>query len=265
VTTSVDAAADRHRLIVERLDLAGRVEVADLAARLDVAPETIRRDLRLLERQRRLERVHGGAVRRAERPLSPFDGTTPQLPARYAQLAELVVEQLPSRGTIFVGASPLTAAVAEALSRRPPAAATLTVVTTSVDVAVIVSRVESLQVYNVGGRVDASDRGQHGDWALTEIERFRMDLALLPASGLTVDGGVFAPSPLTAATTSAAVRASSAIWLLLEPESFGRAGVVHAANADVVDQVFVPVAPHEQQLKPFRDAAIPVITCGDPA
>lgn len=258
MTTSVDAAADRHRLIVERLDLAGRVEVADLAAHFDVAPETIRRDLRLLERQRRLERVHGGAVRRAERPLSPFDGATPPLPARYAQLAELVVDQLPSRGTIFVGASPLTAAVAEILSRRPPAAGPLTVVTTSVDVAVIVSRVESLQVYNVGGRVDASDRGQHGDWALTEIERFRMDLALLPASGVTLDAGVFAPSPLVAATASTAVRASSAVWLLLESESFGKAGVVHVANIDVVDQVFIAGVPDEHQLRRFRDAAIPV-------
>ena len=56
----VDAAADRHRRIVDRLDADGRVEVGELSGRFGVAQETIRRDLRLLEAQGLLERVHGG-------------------------------------------------------------------------------------------------------------------------------------------------------------------------------------------------------------
>ena len=68
MTTPVEAATERHRLIADRLDAVGRVEVGDLAARLAVAPETIRRDLRLLEQQGQLQRVHGGAVRKAEPP-----------------------------------------------------------------------------------------------------------------------------------------------------------------------------------------------------
>ena len=116
----VDAAADRHRCISDLLDAHGRVEVGDLSVRLDVAPETIRRDLRQLEGQGLLQRVHGGAVRRAERPLSPFDGTTPEHPTLHLRLAELVVERLPVRGTLLIAASPLTWAVAESLSRHPP-------------------------------------------------------------------------------------------------------------------------------------------------
>ena len=53
-TTPVEAATERHRLIADRLAAIGRVEVGDLAARLAVAPETIRRDLRLLEQQGQL-------------------------------------------------------------------------------------------------------------------------------------------------------------------------------------------------------------------
>ena len=72
MTAQVEGAAHRHRHIVDRLEAMGRVEVCDLAERLGVAQETIRRDLRVLEQQGHLQRVHGGAVLRDERPLSPF-------------------------------------------------------------------------------------------------------------------------------------------------------------------------------------------------
>ncbi len=49
MTTQVEAAADRHRHIIDRLDAVGRVEVGTLASSLDVAPETLRRDLRRLD------------------------------------------------------------------------------------------------------------------------------------------------------------------------------------------------------------------------
>ena len=59
----------------------GRVEVGDLAGRLDVAPETIRRDLRQLEGQGLLQRVHGGAVRRSRAPAVPVRRNDTRAPA----------------------------------------------------------------------------------------------------------------------------------------------------------------------------------------
>ncbi|WP_194860663.1 DeoR family transcriptional regulator, partial [Dietzia sp. SYD-A1] len=54
--------SERRRHIAEVLQASGRVTVADLASGLDVSPETIRRDLSLLETEGVLERTHGGAV-----------------------------------------------------------------------------------------------------------------------------------------------------------------------------------------------------------
>ena len=55
-------AEERRAAIAEESRSAGRVRVADLAARFDVAPETIRRDLDVLESEGVLQRVHGGAI-----------------------------------------------------------------------------------------------------------------------------------------------------------------------------------------------------------
>lgn len=56
-----DVAA-RHARIVELARAGGTVSVEALAQELDVTPQTIRKDLTLLERRSLLARVHGGAV-----------------------------------------------------------------------------------------------------------------------------------------------------------------------------------------------------------
>src|ERR1035437_7528640 len=55
-------AEERQQHILDRARAAGRVEVNTLAEALDVTPETVRRDLTILERHGVLRRVHGGAI-----------------------------------------------------------------------------------------------------------------------------------------------------------------------------------------------------------
>src|SRR2546430_11819024 len=58
--SGVQAEERQHQILVSaRAD--GSVDVGKLAAELGVAPETIRRDLRVLERHGLVQRTHGGA------------------------------------------------------------------------------------------------------------------------------------------------------------------------------------------------------------
>ena len=255
----VDAASDRHRRIIDLLDAHGRVKVGDLAARLGVAPETIRRDLRQLEGHGLLQRVHGGAVRRAERPLSPFDWTTPEHPPLHVRLAEVVVEQLPVRGTVLLAASSLTWAVAESLSRRPPTEPGLTVVTTGLDVAVVLSRVRNLHVYNIGGRVEPLHRAQQGNWALDELRRFRVDIAVVSPAGLSIENGIFAATSTAAAITAAEIELAERVWLLMEGADIGHSGVVRVGDVAHVDHLYAAGALDSLQVSAVREAGITVI------
>lgn len=53
---------ERHKYIVDQLEQEKKIIVASLARSLGVTPETIRRDLDILEKEKKLKRVHGGAV-----------------------------------------------------------------------------------------------------------------------------------------------------------------------------------------------------------
>jgi DeoR family fructose operon transcriptional repressor len=258
MTTPVEAATERHRLIADRLDAIGRVEVGDLAARLAVAPETIRRDLRLLEQQGQLQRVHGGAVRKAEPPLSPFDGARTEHPEHQRRLADQLTARLPDVGTVFLGASLLTAAIADALARRGRAASGLTVVTADLDAAVVLSRADTVRVFNVGGTVDQSNRAQHGDWALSELRRFRTDLAVISASGVTTEEGVFAASTVQAAVTAVAIEHATRVWVVTDSSALGHTGFMRVASVHRVQHVYVSGRPEAAAVACFTDAGIEV-------
>ncbi|MEK4028484.1 MULTISPECIES: DeoR/GlpR family DNA-binding transcription regulator [Bacillaceae] len=60
---------ERKRIIVEKVEVKGKVKVADLANEFAVSTETIRRYLEELDRERKLKKVYGGAVKSANSPL----------------------------------------------------------------------------------------------------------------------------------------------------------------------------------------------------
>ena len=141
----------RYRSLVEWLSDEGRVDVVEAAARLGVAQETIRRDLRVLEQQGKVQRVHGGAVPvESAGPVPAVAALTP-VPHSDSLLSKMVWDRLPRTGTILIGAGPLTLALALAIVGSPPKQTGLRIVTNSLDAAIVLSRASKLSVYNVGG------------------------------------------------------------------------------------------------------------------
>ena len=52
---------DRHKLLEEELHTYGSILISTMSQKLDCSEETIRRDLKELEAQNKLKRIHGGA------------------------------------------------------------------------------------------------------------------------------------------------------------------------------------------------------------
>ncbi|MDN5762904.1 MAG: DeoR/GlpR family DNA-binding transcription regulator [Microlunatus sp.] len=261
MTVRPETANDRRRLILDRLDSVGRVEVGDLATWLGVAQETIRRDLTHLEAADSLQRVHGGAIpAETADPLAPFTGAGPEIDDTHRRLGDRIAERLPAHSTVLLAASPLTCAVAESLGRSSEDNG-LTIVTNSLDVAVVVSRVPTIRVYNVGGRVDPTSRAQEGDWALTDLARLRVDLAVLAPSGIHSQQGLFSPSVMSAAISQAEATAAASIWLVAEPPVLGRTGFVRFAGLEQVQGIFTTGSEIDTDTaRRFQELHIDVIT-----
>lgn len=254
----------RHNLILQWLIAEGRVDVVGAANRLGVAQETVRRDLRTLENSGRLQRVHGGALPVDELPFPDF---APVLASDDSQLtfARQVWEHLPRRGTLLLGAGRLTLALAQVITADPPSGSGLTVVTSSLDVAIALAPIQLLSVYNIGGMVSPATRAQEGDWALQELNRLRVDVSLVCPAGITIESGLGQSTPAAAAVSSAEVSCARSVVALAEAEVIGHAAFVQFASLHQIDRLMVSGHPEPAALEPFRDRGLDLTVVGDDA
>ncbi len=242
----------------------GRIDVGDAAARLGVAQETVRRDLRVLESQSKLVRVHGGAVEVEPESLSsPGPGLVPAagsvVVSQDRGLLEALWADLPHAGTLLLGTGRLSLELAHVIVNAPPDE-DLTVVTNSLDVGLVLSRVSRLSVYNIGGTVSPRTRAQEGDWALTELHRVHTDVSVVCPAGISVERGLSQPTPASAAVSQAEVAAGSRVLALVEESALGQPSFVTFAGLDEIDQIVVGGDPSLAAVQQFTERDV---TCTD--
>lgn len=212
-------AAERQREILAQARSSGRVEVNALATELSVTPETIRRDLSALVRAGALQRAHGGAI-----PVERLVGFEPEIRSRTTvlsdekqRIARAALAEIPENGTIFLESGSTPAALAELL----PADQTLTVVTTSLTIALALATRPRLTVLIIGGRVRGRTLAAVDDWALRDLASARVDVAFLGTNGFSAAGGLTTPDVAEAAVKRAALDVGRRTVLLADHSKLG--------------------------------------------
>ena len=251
------AVTTRQARIVGWLSDEGRIDVMDVAGRLGVAQETVRRDLRTLESDGQLQRVHGGAI-----PIEtdPFPGLAP-LPVNNSDdlaLATRLWAELPRTGTLLLGAGRLTLALTTAMTSDPPVRHGLTVVTNSLDAAIAAARISKLAVYNIGGSVSPANRAQEGDWALHELERLHVDISLVCPAGISLERGLGQPTPAAAAVSRAEVACGRTVIALADASYLGAAAFVQFATITEIDRLVLSGRPPAAVVQSFLDRGLDI-------
>jgi DeoR/GlpR family transcriptional regulator of sugar metabolism len=198
-------ADERQRRILARARANGRVEVGDVAAELDVAPETVRRDLKLLDQHGLVRRTHGGAVpvETAGYETGIAYRATSHLPEK-RRIARAAADRLGDAETVFVDEGFTPQLVAEALPTDRP----LTVVTASLPAAAALSNTPSVTVLLLGGRLRGHTLATVDHWVLRMLGEMVIDLAYLGANGISREHGLTTPDPAVGAVKAKAVAVS---------------------------------------------------------
>ncbi|HEU4421779.1 MAG TPA: DeoR/GlpR family DNA-binding transcription regulator [Pilimelia sp.] len=198
-------AEDRQHRILTLARNDGQVDVAKLAANLAVAPETIRRDLRVLEQHGLLRRTHGGAypVETAGFETTLAIRTTRRVPEK-RRIATAAVELIGDAESIFIDEGFGPQLIAEALPTDRP----LTVVTASLGTAAALAESTSTTVLLLGGRVRGRTLATVGHWATAMLNDLVIDLAFVGANGISREHGLTTPDPAVADVKARVMRAA---------------------------------------------------------
>ncbi|AQS69134.1 DeoR/GlpR family DNA-binding transcription regulator [Streptomyces pactum] len=235
-------APERQQEILRLARDGGRVDVVSLAEEFEVTAETIRRDLKALDRAGLIRRVHGGAI-----PAGRLD-FEPDLAEREStaadekdRIAKAALAELPTEGTMILDAGSTVARMAAAL----PPETSLTVVTHSLPIAARLADHPGIQLHLVGGRVRHRTRAAVDAWALRAYGEIRADVLLVAANGFSVEHGLTTPDLAEAAVKRAAVAAARRVVLLADSskhgqEHFARFGALSDVDLLITDSGMSP-------------------------
>ncbi|MCF6522317.1 DeoR/GlpR family DNA-binding transcription regulator [Streptomyces sp. JJ36] len=225
-------APERQQEILRRAHESGRVEVLSLAAEFEVTAETVRRDLKALDRAGLLRRVHGGAIPAGrldfEPDLSERETTAQDEKDRIAHAA---VEELPADGSVLLDAGTTTARLAAAL----PVDASLTVLTHALPLAARLADHPGIDLHIVGGRVRHRTRAAVDAWALRTYGEINADVVFLATNGFSADDGLTTPDLAEAAVKRALTAAARRVVLLADSGKLGQAHFARFGSLADVD------------------------------
>jgi DeoR/GlpR family transcriptional regulator of sugar metabolism len=241
----------RKQLLLDRLAKDGRIIAKDVSAELALSEDTIRRDLRELAGEGRLQRVHGGAL-----PSSPTVANLAQRRGMATEekrrLGRKAATLISRKQRVFIdgGTTHLE------LVRNLPLDLSFTVITHSPTIASALEPHQAIDVILIGGTLFRHSMVAVGASALDQIQRLRIDVGFVGLTGLhPQDGGTTGDFEEAAIKRVIIERSAEAIALVTRE----KIGAVSAYGVCAITDLTLIVAPREGQLKNFAKSDISII------
>ena len=254
VQTETMLTRQRKEYLLNVLRQTGRVIAKEVSSELQLSEDTIRRDLRELAAEGKLQRVHGGAL-----PASPavanFAGRQQLAPDAKVAIGRAAAARIRPRQVVILDGGTTTLQVA----RHLPADLEATVVTHSPTIAVALVEHPRIEVILIGGRLFKHSVVAVGAAAMEAIGRIRADVYFMGVTGIHPQAGL-STGDMEEAHIKRALSASAAeTYVLISAEKLNAASPYVIAALGEIDGMIVDGGIAAAQLEPFERAGLVVI------
>lgn len=239
------ATCDRHDQIISILDQYKTVSVENLAKMVFASPATIRRDLKLLERQGVLKRVRGGA--------SSMKGSTFDLPvymrtssnrAEKEAIAQLALRFIDNSSTYFFDSSSTCCFLAQKLLDFSG----LTVATNGLEILSILKGHAGVRLVSCGGEMRTNYDEFTGPITLNSISQFYADTFFLSCRAISLKAGATETNSANAAIKKQFKKHSKRCILLCDSSKFDQEFFYRSLEFDEIDYLVTDKKPSDRRL-----------------
>jgi DeoR family transcriptional regulator, fructose operon transcriptional repressor len=224
----------RRQAILAEVSERSAVAADELAREFDVSVETIRRDLRDLQRQGLLDRVYGGATRPAGRS---SEGSFAARSTRHTEakraIATLAASLVEPGETIVIDVGTTALEVARAL----PPAFHGRVLTNSVPAALELAARDQVEIMLCGGQVRPGDAACSGAHAEAFFAEFYADRAFLGSGGVHPEAGLTDYYPAEVVVRRTIIAHTAACYVLADSSKLGAIAVHRVCPLDRITAV----------------------------
>jgi DeoR family transcriptional regulator, aga operon transcriptional repressor len=226
--------AERHQFILNRLRESGHVTVLSLSRDMKVSAVTIRKDLKYLEDRNLLFRTHGSATPNNpyinDRPVNEKEKIRVFQKQRIARNAAALIE--PGDSIILASGTSIIE-----MARQIRAVEQLTVITASLNAALILSRDPIMEIILLGGTVRKSSSSTVGYYAEALLNNFSCSKLFLGVDGIDPEYGFTTTNAMEAILNQQMIKAAQRIIVLADSTKFGRRGFSRICGLSDVDMI----------------------------
>ena len=251
---------ERRRQILEYVVKYGSISIPVLCETFGVSEMTARRDLRALDQEGTLRRVHGGALSSMGRSYEPPYNlrTTKNLVAKQAigrKAAELVYDG----DSIALDVGTTTLEVARALHKHT----NLTIITYSLTIANEIISTFSLEnkvrLILTGGIVRHGELSMIGDQPVSFFRDYYVDKAFLGVGGLSLEAGLTEFNLEDALVKKALVKSAKEKIVVADSDKFGQVAFSKICYLASIDKIITDRKAPQRMVNEYRDLGIEVI------
>jgi len=245
---------ERQRLILNEVELHNRILLSDIADKWDVSIDTIRRDVKELDAENRLRKVHGGAVSLGFATYSPARNNVYALDKK-TTIAEKALSLLKENSVILIDGG----TTCLELARLLPSTFGITCFTLSLPVAMELLNKPNVKTIFIGGELSKDSQIAIGSNTIHNLSQVKVDYGFIGTGYVDVDFGLTEFDWDIVQTKKAVIKASKKTVLLSISEKLNSQHRYKTCDLNDIDMMVTELDPEHQLLNNFQNQKIQLL------
>jgi len=228
------SSLERHHKIIELVNAKGYESVANLCKRLKVSAVTIRKDLKLLEKNNKVFRIHGGASN--TNPFTTDRSVNEKVNLQIEEkksIAKKAAEYIESNDSIIIASGTTMLA----LAREIVPSQKLTVITSALQVTNELIGHPDVDILQLGGLIRKSSSSVVGTYAEEILKDFFCTKLYLGVDGIDFQFGVTTSNSMEAQLNRSMIKVVQKVIVLADHTKFGKRGFSRICGVDEIDEI----------------------------
>jgi DeoR/GlpR family transcriptional regulator of sugar metabolism len=246
--------SQRKQRILEQLLKEGQVLSKDLSVRFEVSEDTVRRDLRELAAEGRLQRVHGGALPSSSATATFSERKSLKTDAK-RKVAQKGAELISSGQVVIIDGGTTTSELIACL----PDDLRITVVTHSPSIALGLIEHPSIEVILIGGRLFKHSVVTVGAATIEGIGKIQADIFFMGVTGIHAEAGLTTGDYEEACIKRAFSGRAAETVVLVSPEKINAASPFVIGDLGLIDTIVVNSAADENWVRSIEEKGVTVM------
>ncbi|MGC9100643.1 MAG: DeoR/GlpR family DNA-binding transcription regulator [Caldisericum sp.] len=248
---------ERAKIILEKLEEKGSVQINDLAKLLNVSEMTIRRDLSRLEHEGLLRRVYGGAVSTRGRSFEPPFIVRETKNKKEKELIGRIAATLVSDGdSIALDVGTTTIEVAKNLSNRH----NLTIITPNLHIVNLLANKREIRLILPGGILRSGELSLTGEIAARNLEQFFVDKLFLGIGAIDKDAGLTEYNLDDALIKKALIKNAKEVIVVADSSKFDKVAFSFVASFSNIHYLVSNESPKGSLLEKLKQNNVKILT-----